>query len=329
MLKFFRTNQLTTSFLFILYLVLLRGSTYVFPELRIVPSTDGGYFTEILMGLFNGFWSREIAMVLLLSLQAFFLSYLIMEHRLSREVSLFSGVFYLLLSASSLWFLPFSGVIVANTFMIFALWAILNTYRIPNCADTIFNIGFWIAIATLFEVSYFVFLIWGIFGLNFMRALKLKEILTVLAGFITPYILLSTYFFWIDKYSFFWKEHLYKNISITQFAFFDNLWLNIGVGIVMLCTLIAVLSSGEYLKKKNIQSQKRIGVIFLLMLISLGTVIFQTNLEATTVLVLLIPLSVFMGFTFINISRQAASSIHLIWIVLIIAIQIQSVIFGG
>lgn len=328
-LNFFRTNQLTNAFFFIFYIALLRCSGYFFPELRLEATPSGGVWTQEVFEFIQGYWSREALMVLLLSVQAFFLTYLVAEHRMTKEMTLFTGVFFLLISASSIWFLPMSGIVFANTFLIFALWAMLNTYRVPACADTIFNIGFWIAIATFFEMSYFVFLIWGIFGLNFMRALKLKEILTILAGFFTPYFLISVYFFWNDKFEYFIQEHIYKNISLPSIAVFDNLWLNIGVGFVLLLVAISVLSAGTYFKKKNIQVQKRISVIFLFMLVSGFTLLLQPQIDASSVLVLLIPLSIFIGFNFVNLPRQTASAIHLVWIVLVIVLQFRPVIFGG
>lgn len=329
MLGLFKTNQLSNSIMFLFYAIILRSATYVFPELRLPAIDDGGIFNAWVLGVFGeSWWALEIFTVLLLSVQAFLVAYMIYEFRLDKEVSLFSGVFYILLNCCLQWFLPLSGVIVANTFLIFALYSILLTYRVPSCSGTIFNIGFWIGVSTFFEISNFVFLVFAVFGLNLMRALKLREILTVLVGFLVPYLLAAVFFFWNDQYVFFVKNHIHKYLDLSLLSLFSNVWVNGTVVFFGLLIAFHILSSGEYNKKKSIQAQKRISVFYVFMLASFFTIFFQAQTDVTNLLVLTIPLSIFMGFAFINLSKNMSTTLHWVLLFLVLAMQFRPVIFG-
>lgn len=329
MLGLFRTNQLTNGILFLFYAIILRSATYFFPQLRLAALDDGGFFNAPILGLFgSNWWALEIFTVLLISIQGFMVAYMIYEFRLAKEVSLFAGVFYILLNCCLQWFLPLSGVMIANTFLIFAVYSILLTYRVPSCSATIFNIGFWIAISTFFEISNFVFLVFAVLGLNQMRALKLKELLTVLVGFLVPYILVAVYFFWNDQYVFFVKNHIHKYLDLSLLSAYSNIWVNGTVAFFGLSIAFHLLNSGEYNKKKSIQVQKRISVFYVFMLTSFFTIFFQAQTDVTNLLVLTIPLSIFMGFAFINLSRNFGTALHWALLFIVLALQFRPIIFG-
>ena len=329
MLSVFRTNQLSYNILLLFYTILLRSTTYIYPDLRQNPVNEGGFYTNYLIEtLGSGFWINEIFIVLLLFFQAVWINYMIYEFRLAKEVSLYPGVFYLLICSNGLWLLPLSGVIIGNTFLIFAISTLLKTYRVPSCADVIFNIGFWVAISSFFELSNIVFLGFAIFGLNFMRAIKLKEILIVLVGFFTPYLLVGVYFFYFDKLGLFVQSHFGEHLSLSLLTINNNLWINISVAFIGLLLAYHILSYGEYFKKKNIQVQKRISVFFLFFLTTFFGIFFQTNTDATNILVLAIPLAIFSGFAFVDFKQRTASSLHWIWLVLVIVLQLGPKIFG-
>ncbi len=329
MLSLFRNNQISNSFLFLFYLLLFRGVSYFAPKVRKDSVFDGGYFSEILGGWFgDSFWLQEGFTIALLLFHAVLLTYIVMEHRLGRDVSLFPGVFYLLIMSSSIYFLPLNDVLLGNTFLIFALIAILNTYRVPSCADTIFNIGFWIAISTFFNLSNVVFLFWAIFGLNFMRALRLKEILAVLVGFCVPYILAMAYYFWNDQFVSFVQGHFYKYSSITDFYLTENLGVNVALGFLMLIVVITVTNSGEFFKKKSIQVQKRIGVFFLFLLTSLFSIFFQHQLGITDALVAAVPLSAIVAFFFLDLKKRTAEAAHWVWVIVALVLQLRPIFFA-
>lgn len=329
MLALFRNNQISNSFLFLFYLLLFRGVSYFAPQLRKDSVFDGGYFSEIMGSWFgDSFWLQEGFTIFLLLFHAILLTYIVMEHRLGKDVSLFPGLFYLLIMSSSIYFLPTSDVLLGNTFLIFALMAILNTYRIPSCADTIFNIGFWIGISTFFNLSNVVFLVWAVFGLNFMRALKLKETLIVIAGFCVPYFIVMAYYFWNDQFVSFVQGHFYKYLGFTDFYLTGNLGVNIAFGFLMLIIIMTVMNSGEFFKKKSIQVQKRIGVFFLFLLASLFTIFFQHQLGVTDALVAAVPLSAIVAFFMLDLKKRTAEAVHWVWVIGVLVLQLRPIFFA-
>ncbi len=322
MLSLFRTNQLPTAILFLLYALLLRLPGIFMPELRPdLPEDTELWSHSFILWLEQSFWWEEIFVIFLLAGQATLLSILVIENRIGREVSLFPGIFYLLIVSSNPVFIPLSGILLANTFCIFSLWEMLKTYRVPSCADTIFNVGLWIGVASLFYFSYCWLIVWAIISLNSMRAFKLKELLMVLLGFLTPYALLGAWYFWTDQ----WPEFVSANWSESP-GFFDfnfygilNEYLTIGLMVVLL--LMAIASSRQYFIKQNIQIQKKISVIYwMLGFLALG-IFFHANANVHHLLMVTVPLSIFISLNFQNIESKWAESTHLIWFALAILIQ--------
>ncbi len=124
--------------------------------------------------------------IVLLSLQAVLINVLVSNHRLASEVSLFPGLFYILIASSLPDFLCFSPIHLANTFLIIALGILMATYKQSSCADLIFNVGLWLGVASLFYPPFLLFLFVGMAGLNVLRAYKIRERLMILAGMADP-----------------------------------------------------------------------------------------------------------------------------------------------
>ena len=103
-------------------------------------------------------WLPDLISLILVLLQALLLNILSARFRVSREVTMFPGLFYILLMSTLPSFLHLSPVLMGNTFLILAISSLFNAYNKSSVADSIFNIGFWIGVASLFYFSNFAFL---------------------------------------------------------------------------------------------------------------------------------------------------------------------------
>ncbi|NRA48840.1 MAG: hypothetical protein HRU12_06880, partial [Phaeodactylibacter sp.] len=128
------------SILLAFYILLVRGSVFFVP-VDIIPQGAGPLSDWVYsMVGYNGLAPSILAMVLLL-LQGFYLNYLAMEHRLAIEVSLFPGVFYVLICSLLPSFHYLSPVLMGNTFLLIVIGEVFATYKKNKAADHIFNIG--------------------------------------------------------------------------------------------------------------------------------------------------------------------------------------------
>jgi hypothetical protein len=321
-LSIFRTNQLPTGILYIVYLVLLRLPGYIFPDLRLQSTYVGGYFARMVEGWFgSSYWALEVFILVLLIVQAFLINIMVQEHRISREVTLFPGLFYLLIVNSVPGFFQATGPLIANTFIIYALWQMMAIYRKPACADSIFNIGLAIGIGSLFYFSLFSLAIWGLLGLNTLRAFRMKEFLIFLSGIIVPYILGFTWFFWTDKAGLFYQNHFQAHFGFNGIPYVDSLmdyWVN---GLMVILVLTVLLSGRVYMLKQNIPIQKKITIVQWSLLFLILSLVIQLNFEWEHWIITGVPLGVFISMNFFHLKKGVAESLHMLWFVAILFLQ--------
>ena len=322
MLSFFRTNQIFNSVLLIFYILILWGAQYFVPNSWLAESN--GIFAEWLLSHTGTgtIWSRIIALFLLL-FNATFINYLVAEFRLDYDMNLFPGLFYILVSCCIPEFLHLSPILIANTFLLFALLNLLKTYKNSQPAVLIFNTGFWIAIASLFYFSFVIFLLMGLIGLSILRAFKIRERLMMICGFIVPYFLLGTIYFWLDQFGLFWSRQVTDNIKWMDYYGTLDATTYVKLGAFALLILWVIFNSGVYNFKKNIQIQKRISVLFWVLLFAGFTVFFQAKISLTHLQIITIPVGIFLGLTFSRLPSNVAESIHFILLILAVALQLK------
>jgi hypothetical protein len=314
-----------TSILLIFYILLLWGSLFIIPN-EWLPEASGVFSTDVFGWLGENNWANRGIAIFLLLFNATILNYIVSEHRIEYETTLFPGLFYILVSSAIPDFLHLSPVLIGNTFLIFALFNLVKTYKNNQCASLIFNIGFWIAIASLFYFSFAFFVLWGLICLSVLRAFKFKEWLITISGFLVPYLLLGTYHFWFDQFGEFWTQQVSQNLSFLSFNGKNDITTNaklIGFSVLI---LFVIGSTGSYNFKKNIQIQKKITVLYWLLFFAGITTLFQTNVTIAHFQIIAIPMGAFLAMTFSSMTSRWAESFHFLLLVLILALQFKSVL---
>lgn len=321
MLTFFRTNQVFYSVLLIFYILLMRFSVFIAP-FRWTPSGDGVLSELVYSWIGSQHVVSQITAIVLLLIQGFIVNGISINHRLSHEVNLFPGVFYILTACLIPDFLYLSPVLLANTFLFIALNEIFTTYKNPACADRIFNAGFWMGVASLFYFPYIFFFILLVIGHNILRAFNIQELLMMSTGLLIPYLLTGLYFFWFDQFDVFWDHQFIRNFGFFSVANALNSWDGyVKVLLFALLTGFVVFSNNTYMIKKNIQVQKKISVLYWILVVAGISAPFQAGLTFEHFLMLTPTLGIFLGLTFTNMKSQWAEAIHFIMVVLALSLQ--------
>ncbi len=321
MLTFFRTNQIFSSILLIFYIALLRFSVFLAP-FKWNPSGQG-VFSEWVYGWAGSqdIVSHILAIVLLL-IQGFLLNVLTINNRLSNEVNLFPGVFYVLFCSLLPDFLYLSPVLLGNTFFILAMVNLFDTYKNPACADKIFNAGLLTGVASLFYFPFVFFFILLMAALNILRAFNIQERLMAVIGMFVPYFLTGLYFFWFDRFDFFWQHQVSDNLDFFSFGPGLLGWEHyIKIFIFAVAMLYVILNNNEYLIKKNIQVQKKISILYWVLVSAGFAALFQANLTFEHLLMLAPSLGIFFGLSFTAMRPQWAESIHFLMVVGALTLQ--------
>lgn len=321
MLGFFRTNQLAANLFLIIYVLVLRTSGLFATEVW-EPSSAGVLSNVVYSYVGIHGWLPDLVSLILVLLQALLLNVLSARFRISKEVTMFPGLFYILLMSTLPSFLHLSPIVMGNTFLILALSSLFNAYKKSSVADSIFNVGFWIGMASLFYFSNIIFLLLAIFGLAALRNVRISEIFMVIIGMIVPLFLTGTIFYLSNDWN-----NFYQTTFLTEFSFWNFEWVAYWsnyVPLVLFGILILIVlgSANIYFQKQSIRSQKNIQILYYFIIVSLLTVFIQKGIRLEQLLLLAIPLSLMLPLNFLEFrKREIGSGIHLTWLIGILFLQ--------
>ncbi len=319
MLALFKTNQIATSFLLVFYIALLHFAPFVIED-NWEPSSYGvaaAWIYEVIgyKGLNN-----QILLLVLLFFQALILIFMDLNHKLSKEGTLFSGVFLILFSSLTVPYLHLSPTYFSNIFLLLAINQVLITYRVAGSSTSIFNAGFFIGVAALFCPAYLIFLIWIFAGLNLLRGFKFKERILVITGAITVFLLTGTYYFWQNDLSTFIQVQFIDAFSIIDLRQ-GNDFTFIHLSLLAVLVLFVVASRFRIVGKKTMQVQKKIDVFYWGLLISAVVVLFQSSVQESNVLVIMPFLGLFVGMLFTDMKKNIAELLHFVLLAIILLLQ--------
>jgi hypothetical protein len=319
-LSIFRTNQPLFSIFLLLYVALLHVSVFVIGE-DWTPGAHGILAAAVYDHLGCNGWAPDGAAVLLLFAHALLINHLDVNHRLSDQITLLPGLFYLLVTGLFPEFLHLSPLHLANTFYLFALMALLPVYNKPEekAAANIFNAGLWIALGSLFYWSYIVLILFAFVAVNTLRAFNIREYLLAICGMLTPYFLTGLYYFWFDRFDEFIQRQFAGNMEgVLDFSARGlealTAWQLALFGFLM---LIVVLSRGQLTLRKVIQSRKKIDLLYWgLLMAGLGLAV-QGGIGVDHLLLAAIPLGMLLSMLVLNLSSGWGELFHFLLLAII------------
>ncbi len=328
MLQFFRSNQVLLSVLLLAYAALLHLPYWVVEQPSLPASSGIGTLVveQWLIGM--PAWVEQALVLVCLGLQGGVANYFVMENRLARQVNLFPGLFIILCASLLPVFLAFSGYHLANIFVLLAMNSLAQVYRVSSAADTIFNVGFWIGVASLFQPHYLWFLLaaWG--GLTVLRARKLSEATSLLFGMFAPWLLVGFGYFWFDQFNIFWSAQWTEAFSWPQYV--DVKLIPMFELLILAILLLWVLFSYRgYQMKTTMEVQKRQDLLYWFLLAGGLTAIFAQPWHMLSWLAVVPYIGVLLSFNFTNMSKRAAEAWHLLLLLFFVGLHFHELIFPG
>lgn len=316
MLQFFRTNQLLLSALLIVYAAILRIAYFQIsiPE---VETEVGGIANLYLEGIAqqSGIFIYSIS-ILFLFAQAYLVNMMFFENRLNRDLSLYAGVFLVLLSSFLPAFLQYSSFLPANVFMLLSLRELLKVYRKSSAADILFNVGFFLGLASLFQPIYLIFLLFAAVAVIKLKSGKFRDQFTLIAGWLTPLFLIGTYYFWNDQFDFFWTRQWQNAWSLPQLFTWQDLNI-VPLLLMFACLLFTLTSYTTILSKTKMEVQIKIGAIYWYLLAALLCMLFSQPWDLAHWQAVLPIIGLLMGIWFTKVNKNTAEAWHLALVALL------------
>lgn len=318
MLSLFRTNQVAFSILLLVYALILRLS-YFLGRTPHDMANDGVLAIFIKNYLGDSTLTIGIITLFVVFVQALLVNNLANKYRLFKEITLFPGLFYILLVSCIQDFLPLSAVLLGNTFLIIAITNLLNIFKNSKCADAIFNVGFWIGVAALFYHAFVLFLFLGLLGLIVLRTFKFKEAVMLLTGYLLPFIFVSVYYFWQNEFDAYWQTHFFEQFSFLDFP--RPLGWTTYYKYTILGVLIIMGVFNRYTFEKSYKIRNFMNIFYTTLIISGLTFLFQENIQISHFLIIATPLSILLAACFLAMSKTKAEFIHLFIFIAVMLFQ--------
>ena len=291
MLEIFRKNLFVNNFLMLFYIFIVRIGTLLYPISFQLKEAESNILQKIVYLSIPDALCQNIVACILIYFHILLLNYIFSKHKLARETTMFSGVFYTLFVSLVVDNNALLPVLIANTFMLLALKNILDTLKNNQATSYIFISGFMIGIASLFYSPYFVFIVFGVISLLQLRSFKILEKLQFFIGIFIPYYFLFAYRYWHDIP--FVELNFIKNIFFRWPALniHSLLILYVSAVILILSVFFSIINYGNITSKKAFQTQKKIDIFYWFMLFCLlSFLIFSTD-NTSHLITLSIPLA--------------------------------------
>lgn len=292
------------------YVFLVRIHSLIYPVVN-APSTDHTLITNGFLNTFSSPLSQNIVACIFIFFQAVLINRMVIQHRISRHITLFPGVFYILLTS----FLPeysfFSEYLIANTFFIIALSEFMKIYLKSHKISNIFNSGvlLFIGVAIVPEMS--LLLLFGILAIIILNALNILNILQYVGGVVISLLLLiGTHYLLNDQ--------LWSDTLLMKPAMEDSVWNVYSQNyrlfiLVICCILLALIGYNTYNVKKSINAQRKIDMLYFFLLFAVIPYFFNYDLAPDRILPIFIPISIFAAMSFLDIRNNVlAEFLHLL-----------------
>lgn len=264
---------------------------------------------------------NSIIAFILVILHGFLINYLCTFYQLSQKTSFFPAFIYILLMSSDYRFMTLSSILLANTFIILAVFTFLKCYNKKEGLDEIYLSTVLLSTGTLFYSPTILLMLWIWIGLFNFKIYKLRSFLVSMFGFITPLVVLFVYYYLNNN------TEAITNFANTHFGILPSFkFLNQPIQIVyvaylFILTLPAFVITLGYRNDQKLSVRKRISTILLLFAISILP--FLYDLSSPTMTLIFAPaLSYILSVFFFSIKRNIYSDTYIIILLILTIVKI-------
>jgi hypothetical protein len=308
-------------------LVLLVMWIFILPKGEI-GNTENAFplFLYTLHGIRELRWLQIALSLLIVVLQAFYLTSVINRQSVLRDSSNLPALMYVVLMSCFPEQLSFNPLLFANFFIIVFLDRLFDLYHSESAVFQTFDAGLFIGIAALFYwPSLFLFpLIWA--SLVLLRPFNLKEWITSLMGVGFPFMVFALFLFWFDLFTPASILAVFEPLYRVQFTAVFNETYIILFGILLFIILASVYTFfKEFRSFAKIKTRKFLFLLVGFFLFAALSYMVSVKTTMVSLSFLAVPLSVLFSNYFVSIKNQIIAEI--LFILLLAAVVYNQVLF--
>jgi len=250
-------------------------------------------FYYYMFGKGLSFTLTQIITLVVVILGAFFVNFLCIEQEITSKTNYLPAFFYILFSFSATNKNIVEPILLANLFVLPALYFLINSYRQDYALTEFFKAGICMGLASFFCIHYIVVFPLSFIALIILRPFNWREWSILLIGLLTPlYIYLSICYLTVEDY-FAVFGMMKEATSSIQKPIVSEYYF----GFIFISILSFVFALVRYLSKGfggKVKTQKTKYILLWMLLFCLIMVAFE-QVSDMILLPCIIPLSIFIG----------------------------------
>ncbi len=267
---------------------------------------------------FEGFpLISKISCFILLLIQVFILNQLNKKYLIVNVRTYLPAFFFIIITSSFIELQRINPAVFASFFLIMAIDKVFDSYRIKGLAYHYFEAAFFISLGSLFYLpaAFFIIFLW--FAAAQLRPFHWREWLFPILGLITPYILLTGYYYVFKQELFYFIDYLTTNFNYhVEATNYFTLPYMIFYGFILFITFIAIMHIFSSLFKKKIQARKSFTLFTWLLIISLAIFFFDASASFEMIYLIAVPMSFLLSDYFAHLRSRAWGDVIFILIFL-------------
>jgi hypothetical protein len=289
-----KSNIQLSIIILLLLCISLWGGTFSFVNINTEQIT---YKEHILYSYFFGtgfsFFVNQIITLFVILLGSLFVNFLAIEQEITSKTNYLPSFFYILFSFSASSKSVVEPILVANLFILPALYFLINSYRKDYVLSEIFKSGIFIGLASFFCIHYILVFPLLFFALIILRPFNWREWIIMFVGLLTPlYLYVSVcYLTTTDAFAVFGMMR--EAVSTIQKPIISEYY----IAFILMTVLAIIFSLFHYLSKGfggKVKTQKTKYVLLWMLGLCLLMVFFE-QVSDMILLSCIIPLSIFIG----------------------------------
>jgi hypothetical protein len=257
--------------------------------------------------------------VLLITLQAIILNYMLIKNNMSLRNNLLPAYLFILLAGSTQSLTQLSAPLIASLFILIGIAELIEMYELKDPFTECFNASFFITIASFFyfpAIAFFL-LIWISFLIY--RIITWREWIISFVGFFAACFFVWFYFFWNNQ-----DEVIGKNI-IQFFSYPEHFKFQLSRlgyiiwGVIVLAFLGSLSNLMNHINEKVIFIRRKYWVAIFMFLIAVLSFFYANQQFRFHLIFLTLPATIIINYALLN-HRNFRRSELLLWLLTIAVI---------
>ncbi len=266
--------------------------------------------------------ARRISALLVLFFQTAFVGIMFADKKAFSENTYIPSLIYAILFFFSFDTLSLTPELLGFGFVLLALNNLLKEIEFREQRnESIFNLGLYISLASLFSFSFFVYLPGALLILIIFTRHPARKYFLLICGFLIPHLLLMSIFYLQDSFSEMWRFYYIPNLSMqtSRYLSSSSLWWLGAIPLIFLIISLFMLNREARLTKYQTQLVQS---MFFWMIFSFVHLFFSRDIRPQSFITVIPCLSFFMTHSVLVIHKRKFAEIG-IWILLVTTVCIS------